>query len=299
MAITHRRVHIANPAKRRRRNMSAKQIKFFGTPAQKSALKRSRSAKRKRSNPRHRTRKNIGETLVSLSLGAANPARKRKVAKMAATHRRRAKRTNRARKNASRRRRRSTAVVHHRRRSVMRSNPRRTRRRRNPVVRHRRHSYRRNPLGAGWGQTFMEGSAVLAGILGSKYLAQMVLGTSNTSFVGYAANLAVGGIGGWAAGSLLKKPKLGQSFFVGSVIEVIVRVLEDYTPVGAFIQSVGVGDYFASNFVTPQHYVNPLNSAQVGIPAGWAPTTVIQSASAPAGSLAGIPNSGFGNFDGM
>jgi len=297
MAITHRRVHIANPAKRRRRNMSAKQIKFFGTPAQKSALKRSRSAKRKRSNPRHRTRKNIGETLVSLSLGAANPARKRKVAKMAATHRRRAKRTNRARKNASRRRRRSTAVVHHRRRSVMRSNPRR--RRRNPVVRHRRHSYRRNPLGAGWGQTFMEGSAVLAGILGSKYLAQMVLGTSNTSFVGYAANLAVGGIGGWAAGSLLKKPKLGQSFFVGSVIEVIIRVLEDYTPVGSFIQSVGVGDYFASNFVTPQHYANALNSAQVSIPQGWAPTTVIQSASAPAGSLAGIPNSGFGNFDGM
>jgi hypothetical protein len=145
----------------------------------------------------------------------------------------------------------------------------------------------------------MEGSAVLAGILGSKYLAQMVLGTSNTSFVGYAANLAVGGIGGWAAGSLLKKPKLGQSFFVGSVIEVIIRVLEDYTPVGSFIQSVGVGDYFASNFVTPQHYANALNSAQVSIPQGWAPTTVIQSASAPAGSLAGIPNSGFGNFDGM
>jgi hypothetical protein len=299
MAITHRRVHIANPARnrRRRRNMSAKQIKFFGSPAQKAALKRSRAAKRKRPNPRHRTRKNFGETLVSLSLGAANPARKkRKVAKMAATHRRRAKRTNRARTTTRRRRRRTTAVVHHRRRTTMRSNPRR---RRNPVVRHRRHSYRRNPLGAGWGQTFMEGSAVLAGILGSKYLAQMVLGTSNASFVGYAANLAVGGIGGWAAGSLLKKPKLGQSFFVGSVIEVIVRVLEDYTPVGAFIQSVGVGDYFASNFVTPQHYVNPLNSAQVGIPAGWAPTTVIQSASAPAGSLAGIPNSGFGNFDGM
>jgi hypothetical protein len=145
----------------------------------------------------------------------------------------------------------------------------------------------------------MEGSAVLAGILGSKYLAQMVLGTSNTSFVGYAANLAVGGIGGWAAGSLLKKPKLGQSFFVGSVIEVIIRVLEDYTPVGSFIQSVGVGDYFASNFVTPQHYANALNSAQVSIPQGWAPTTVIQSASAPAGSLSGIPNSGFGNFDGM
>jgi hypothetical protein len=296
MAVAHRRVHIANPARSRRRKMSAKQIKFFGTSAQRAALKRSRSAKRKRSNPRHRTRKNIGE-IVSLSLGAAaNPARKRKVAKMAATHKRRARRTNRARSNAPRRRRRRTAVVHHRRRSVMRSNPpRRRRSRRNPVVHRRRHTYRRNPLGAGWGQTFTEGLAILSGLLGSKYVAQMVLGSSNTGIIGYVANLAVGGIGGWAAGSFLKKPKLGQSFFIGSVMEVIVRVLEDYTPAGSFIQSMGVGDYFASNFVTPQRYVDALNSAQVQIPGGWAPTTVIQSNAAPAGAVASMG----GSIEGM
>lgn len=236
----------------------------------------------------------MGE-LVSLALGAANPARKRKAAKkaMAKTHRR-AKRVNRARSTPRRRRRRT--VVHHRRRSLMRSNPRRTRRRSNPVTHRRRHSYRRNPLGAGWGQTFTEGLAILSGLLGSKYVTQLVLGASNTGLMGYAGNLVVGGVGGWAAGSFLKKPKLGQSFFVGSVIEVIVRLLEDYTPAGTFIQSMGVGDYFASNFVTPERYVDGLNSAQVQIPGGWAPTTVIQSSGAPMGATAGLSGGGFNDM---
>jgi hypothetical protein len=284
MAIAHRRVQIANPARRRRRNLSAKQIKFFGTPQQKAALKRSRAAKRERSNPRHRARKNIGE-IVSLSLGAAaNPARK-KGTKMAKTHRR-AKRVNRARSNAPRRRRRSTAVVHHRRRTRAVSNPpRRRNRRRNTVTHRRRHTYRRNPLGAGWMQTMTEGLAILSGLLGSKYVAQLVLSTSNTGIIGYVGNLAVGGIGGWALSSLAKKPKLGQNFFMGSVIEVIVRVLEDYTPAGSFISSIGIGDYFASNWVSPQRYTDALNSANVQIPGGWAPTTVIQSSAAPAGAV--------------
>ena len=146
MAVAHRRVHIANPA--RRRKLSDKQIRIFGSKAQKAALKRRRSAKAHRSRTRPRSRKNMGE-LVSLALGAANPARKRKAAKkaMAKTHRR-AKRVTRARSTPRRRRR---TVVHHRRRSLMRSNPQRTRRRRsNPVTHRRRHSYRRNPLGAGW-----------------------------------------------------------------------------------------------------------------------------------------------------
>ena len=291
MATAHRRVHIANPAgqRRRRRNMSAKQIRFFGTPQQKAALKRSRAAKRSQSH-RKRTRplakrKNFGE-IVSLSLGAANPARKRKAKTAMAHTKRRARRANRARSTTPRRRRR-TAVVPHRRRS----NPvaRRVRRHRgNPVTHHRRRSYRRNPLGAAWGSTFTEGLAILSGLLGSKYVAQMVLGSSNTGFMGYIANLAVGGVGGWAAGSILKKPKLGQSFFVGSVIEVIIRVLEDYTPAGTFISSMGVGDYFASNWVTPQRYTDALNGANVQIPNGWAPVTQVISSSGASAGAAGL-----------
>jgi len=278
--------------------MSAKQIKFFGTPAQKAGLKRSRAAKRNtshriRSRPKAK-RKNFGE-IVSLSLGAANPARKRKANKaMAKTKRRRAS-AHRARTNAPRRRRRSTAVVHHRRRT-RRSNPvtYHRRRRHNPVVHHRRRGSRRNPLGTGWGATFVEGLGVLSGLLGSKYVAQMILGTSNTGIMGYAANLGVGVAGGWAAGSLLKKPKLGQAFLIGAVIEVIVRVLEDYTPFGQYTSGMGVGDYFASNWVTPQRYTDALHSAQVQIPGGWAPSVVVQSNAAPKGSL-----SGYDGMDGM
>ncbi len=87
MARTVRTVRVVgNPPRRRarahnrgkrRRNLSAKQIKFFGTPAQKAALKRSRSAKRSNSarratrtharHTRRRARRNIGE-ILSLTL---------------------------------------------------------------------------------------------------------------------------------------------------------------------------------------------------------------------------------------
>jgi len=187
-------------------------------------------------------------------------------------------------------------VARHRRRSSPVA-VRRHHRRRNPVTRHRRHSYRHNPLGAGWGQTFTEGLAILSGLLGSKYVTQMVLGSSNSGLIGYVGNLAVGAVGGWAAGSVMKKPKLGQSFFVGSVIEVIIRALEDYTPFGTYVSGMGVGDYFASNFVTPQRYVDGLHSAQVQIPGGWAPTTIIQSNAAPAGAVASLSSGP--SMDGM
>ena len=297
MAIAKRRVSIANPA-RRRRNMSPKQIKFFGTPAQKAGLKRSRAAARHRSRTRPAAkRRNFGE-IVSLSLGAANPAR-RKVKKMAQT-KRRAKRVNRARSTPRRNRRRTrNPVVRHRRRTSPVAVTRRHRRRRsNPVMHHRRRSSRRNPLGQGGTQTLIEGVAILSGLLGSKYVAQLVLGTSNTGILGYGANLVVGGIGAWGIGSAMKKPKLGQSFFVGSVIEVIIRALEDYTPFGTYVSGMGVGDYFASNFVNPQRYTDALNSANVQIPAGWAPTTVIQSSAAPAGAVASM-GTGAGMGDGV
>lgn len=162
------------------------------------------------------------------------------------------------------------------------------------MVHHRRRGSRRNPLGTGWGATFLEGLGVLSGLLGSKYVAQMVLSSSNTGIMGYGANLAVGVAGGWAAGSLLKKPKLGQAFLIGAVIEVIIRVLEDYTPFGQYTSGMGVGDYFASNWVTPQRYTDALHSAQVQIPGGWAPSVVVQSNAAPKGSL-----SGYDGMDGM
>lgn len=162
---------------------------------------------------------------------------------------------------------------------------------------HRR--YMHNPLGSGWGATLTEGLAVLAGLLGSKYLTQLVLGGSNTGVIGYVGNLAVGGVGGWAAAKVMKQPRIGQSFFVGSVIEVIIRVLEDYTPFGTYLQQTGMGDYFAQNFAFPQQLSNGLVNAEIDVPQGWgAPALVMASNAAPAGAVAQLA-AGKTSKDGM
>ena len=140
-------------------------------------------------------------------------------------------------------------------------------------------------MGEGWGATFTEGLFVLGGLLGSKYFTQLVLGASNTGVLGYGGNLVAGGLLSWGVNSFLKNRKGAQAVFVGSVIEVIIRLLNDYTPYGSYVKELGVGDYLASNWVSPQRYVDPMRSAQVEIPGGWAPTTqvVVSSNAAPKG----------------
>src|SRR6185436_9961718 len=99
-----------------------------------------------RKRTRRSVRKNVGELVVA-TLG--NPARrKRRGAKSMAKARRR-------RRNASPRR-------HHRR------------------VAHRRH--RRNPIGGSWGTEITQALYIIAGAVGSKLGAQMILGSKNTGF---------------------------------------------------------------------------------------------------------------------
>lgn len=166
--------------------------------------------------------------------------------------------------------------------------------RHNRAKSHRR--IHRNPFGGSWGAEIMSALFVIGGAVASKLAAQMILGSSNTGPMGYAANLAVGGVGAWVIGGPLKNKKGAASFFAGSVVEVVLRLITDYTPFGQYVQGLGMGDYFASNWVQPQRYVDALHSAQVQIPAGWAPTTVIQSNAAPPGSSGGGGMSGL--YDG-
>ena len=79
---------------------------------------------------------------------------------------------------------RKPASVHHRRRP----------RHNNRAVSH--HRRRRNPMGGSWGAEVTQALYIIAGAIGSKLGAQMVLGSSNTGFMGYGANLAAGGIAG-------------------------------------------------------------------------------------------------------
>lgn len=303
MATAVRRHSIVNPARRnrrvkarrrnagKRRHMSAKQIRIFGTKRQKAALKRShkrnrpaaRRAKAHRAVHRKRAvrrRRNPGE-ILSLTLG--NPARKRRKNKMAARKR------NRRRSHAS-------ATRRHTRRRARRHNPV-VRARRNRRVRHHRvtHRRRRNPGGVSLPNLFTDGLMVIGGLVGSRLLTQMMLGANNVGVWGYAANAAAGAALAAVAHMASKSPRVTNGIIVGTAAGIVARLFQDYTPFGSYLTQAGFGDYagggghgvglyLESNAVLPQRYVDAVNSAQVAIPAGWAPTTVVQSAGAGMGS---------------
>jgi len=164
-------------------------------------------------------------------------------------------------------------------------------------ARHNRRRVHRNPFGGSWGSEIVSALFVIGGAVASKLGAQMVLGSSNTGPMGYAANLAVGGVGAYVLGGPMKNKKAAAAFFSGSVVEVVLRLIQDYTPFGQYVTGLGMGDYFASNWVIPQRYTDALHSAQVQIPGGWGPAPLaIASAAAPAGTSGGGGMSGL--YDG-
>ena len=230
-----------------RRKMTAKQIKHFGTKRQKAALRAKRSA------PKHRARTKT------------NPPRKRAVAKRAAP-RKRAKKSTAKRRNptpmiiswaAGNPAKRSTKVAKSKMKkryaTAKRSNA--GRRPAKKVIRHRRRS---NPASLGKPMDWLKGGAgVIVGVVGTRGIPQLLLGTSNTSYTGYAANVAAAIGLGWLTSILFK----GDSVLVAAVMaggfgSFLSRVITDKTPFGPQMAAAGLGDagfglYQKSNFPYP------------------------------------------------
>ena len=257
---------------RRRKNASGQNSKHVVIVNRKKNRAAAHRRRTKRSNP--------GE-ILSLTLG--NPAKRRK--NVAATKR-------------NKRQRHATA-----------SNPRRRHsRRQNPVMRNRRRRHnvrhrhiRRNPGGLNMPSLVTDGLFVVGGLVGSRLLTQMVLGTSNVGVMGYVGNAAAGAALATVAHMMTKNPRVTGAIVTGTAAGIVARLLQDYTPLGTYLTQAGFGDYagggahgvglyLPSNAVVPQRYVDAANSAQVQIPAGWAPT-VVQSAGAAVG-MAGLYDGG-------
>lgn len=132
---------------------------------------------------------------------------------------------------------------------------------------------RRNPGTATIGEVVTTSTFVLVGALGSKLGAQLVLGTNNTGVVGYAGNLAVGAALWFVADKVMKNKTAASGVIAGTVAQLILRLLNDYTPIGSYLGSLGMGDYQAQSYVTPQILVDPTRSADLLIPNGWGPGT--------------------------
>lgn len=251
--------HIQNPARgkgkrmaKSRRKMSAKQIKHFGTKRQKAALKAKRSTShrartkpnpprkaRKRTVAKKSTAKRRNPTPMIISWAAGNPAkRSSKVAK-------------------SRPKKRKTYAT------AKRSNA--GRRQTKKVVRHRRRS---NPGSLGRPMDWVQGGAgVIAGVVATRAIPQLLLGASNVSYTGYAANAAAAIGAGWLTHMLFPRNQvLVTAVIAGGFAGLLSRIIADKTPFGAQLALAGLGDhgfglYQRSNFIVPQRIQGPRGPA--------------------------------------
>lgn len=308
MALAAKRRVVVNAGKRRTkrnkpRKLTAKQIKFFGTPAQKARLRTRRSNAAPGKRARRRARSHAHRAYYSKPNPRKSPARKnpgeilslvlnpggRKGKNMAATRRRRKSSASSGRR--VRRRRRSVANTHHRRRRRTMSNPAPRRRRRMNTGHRRRYNRRRNPgmSSGGFSHDIMQAVAAFGGYFGSKLATQLVMGSGNTGVAGYMGNAAATAALAIIAGVFPPTKKLVTMIVAGGAIQIIARVLSDNTAFGTLTSQLGVGDYQMQNFVTPQRLTDPLNSAAIEIPSGWgaAPSVVVSSNSAP-GAAPGV-----------
>lgn len=305
MAQTQRQRIIANAGKRRKKRnaarsgLTAKQIRYFGTPAQKAALRKPRSTKRNKAKAKHhstthrrKVKRNTGE-IIGYTLANAGkkssrkPAKKGHSNKMAKTKKSAHRKASAGHRHSKRRQTNTGGTHKHRRRSTMHRNRRRGGTRRNAGF-----------MSGGIGGILTNAVFVIAGALGSKLLTQMVLGTNNTGIMGYAGN-AIAGVGLWfLAAKVLKNAEGAKGIISGTAVQLVLRLINDYTPFGQYVSQLGMGDYQAQAFVTPQVLVDPYNSARIKIPGAWLPPPPPPQTPSAASAAAGIGSYGGGELYG-
>lgn len=132
--------------------------------------------------------------------------------------------------------------------------------------------YRHNPGGlSGIGPLVTNAVFVIVGALGSKLGAQIALGSNNTGLMGYGGNAVAGAALWFLADKVLKNKAAASGIVAGTTVQIMLRLLNDYTPFGSYVANLGMGDYQMQSFVTPQVLVDPMRNADIAIPAGWAP----------------------------
>jgi len=220
----------------------------FGSPSKK---------KKKYKRPGHATRSN--PDIIGFTLAAGNPGRKGKMAKTKKKHHKKAK-----------------GYAH----SAHRSNTGHTK--------HHTKHYKRNAGSLGGMAPLVTNAAfVIIGALGSKLGTQAILGTKNTGLLGYAGNAAVGGVLWFITEKVMKNRAASTGVISGTIVQILLRIINDYTPFGQYVAQLGMGDYQMQSFVTPQVLVDPWRSAEIAIPPGWAPRMAALPAAAGGGAGGG------------
>lgn len=164
-----------------------------------------------------------------------------------------------------------------------------------------KHRPRRRNAGAMGGLKFGEivinSIFAIAGAVGTKLLTQLVLGSNNTGFVGYGTTALIGGVFAFGVLHLMKSTAAGAGVAVGTVINIILRMINDYTPFGQYVSAIGVGDYQAQAFLTPQVLANPYQSAAIQWPQGLISAMMPPPAPPAVHPMAASGGSGMSGFD--
>jgi hypothetical protein len=149
----------------------------------------------------------------------------------------------------------------------------------------RGHRKRHNP-GKGVARVVRATVFAAGGFIVSKVGTQAVMGSNNTGWMGYLGNAIATAILAFGAHMITSNPEDSFMVAVGGGLNILGRIISDYSLLGSYSSQLGMGDYMVSNFVTPQRLSSDFRSltqANMQIPQGWgpgaAPPTAVVSSS--------------------
>lgn len=177
--------------------------------------------KKKKSPPAHKKRTKPRNPVAPLvSLGAINKQEKRKKAAMA---KKKAKKKNAPRRKPSKKK------------NVSRAAPRRKPNK--PKKAGRKRNIRIKPIGM-----LQMGLFALIGLVLTRQLPQLALGTRNTGIIGYLSNVAAALVASFGVQQFTNK-KNGAAVLIGGMLYLVNRIItEQFAPVGKILSLAGLGD---------------------------------------------------------
>lgn len=314
MAVSTVETIIANPARKRRKNVarfkSLKQKLNFGTKAQRAAakasLKRSRAAKRasshrKRNVPkrhnagmfsRRKTKKRFKSFLKRRGITGYPMSRVTSLRKKPKAHKRRKHNPGEiialTSMNPARKRRSMAKTRRHHKsnRASSHHTGHRRRHRSNPGRMHHRRRHNPGRLGALIG----DAAAVGVGFFGSKIATQAVMGANNTGMTGYVGNAIATGVLSFGASMVAALRKYSFMIAVGGVLNILSRIVADNSLLGQYSSQLGMGDYLVANWWVPQRLDGqPFSLTTQGYDMSWMPQPAIPIASAAAPGMGYLP----------
>ncbi len=86
------------------------------------------------------------------------------------------------------------------------------------------------------------GTVALGGLVATRQLPQLVLGSRNTGILGYLSNAAAAGLTAFAANKLAGNPA-AYLVMIGGALYIVDRIItEQFSPIGQYFKLAGVGD---------------------------------------------------------